>query len=377
MKFYTLTFVMAAFLVLLFNQAYSASISSGDVFNCGITNSGVAKCWGGNGSGQLGNGATIDSHMPVDVVGLQQPLVMISAGGYHACAVNNNGGVQCWGNNQQGQLGDGTTIHRSTPVQVVRLSAGVISVVAAEDFSCALTQEGSVKCWGANYYGQLGNGSFTSSSTPVDVKGLQRGIIALAAMGCHACALTSSGAVKCWGLNNDGELGNGTNINSNIPVDVDGLHSGVTAITAGHSHSCAVTIDGAMTCWGQNKYGQLGDNSTQSSNVPVKVYGLRAGVEKISAGLWHTCMMTYNHVAQCWGSNINGSLGNGTEEQSDIPVKVHANQMLKEISSGDFTTCALTVYGQAQCWGSNQFGKLGNDSTVNNSTLPVDVIHFD
>jgi regulator of chromosome condensation (RCC1) repeat-containing protein len=211
----------------------------------------------------------------------------ISAGpGYslHTCAVTAAGAAECWGSNQYGELGDGTTTASPTPVAVVGLASGVAAISAGMDHTCALTSAGAVKCWGANYHGQLGNGTTTASPTPVDVVGLGSGVVAISVGYSHSCALTSAGAVKCWGSNWAGQLGDGSQTDRLTPVDVVGLASGVTSISSGSWDTCAITSAGAAKCWGWNWAGQLGDGTYSTRLAPVGVAGLGSGMVAISPG---------------------------------------------------------------------------------------------
>jgi alpha-tubulin suppressor-like RCC1 family protein len=174
----------------------------------------------------------------------------ISVGGLHTCALTTEGGVVCWGSNEYGQLGDGTTTDRSTPLGVSGLSAGVAQLSSGADSGCVVTTGGAAKCWGDNLYGQLGDGTTTSRSTPVNVSGLSSGVAQISVGTNHTCALTTGGGVKCWGFNRTGELGNGTTTNSSTPVNVSGLASGVAQISVGGDHTCAVTTVGGAKCWG-------------------------------------------------------------------------------------------------------------------------------
>ncbi len=338
---------------------------------CAVTMSGGVKCWGNNGAGQLGNGTYTSSTTPVDVSGLSSGVSVITAGSLHTCALT-TGGVKCWGYNYYGQLGNGTTTNSTTPVDVSGLSSGVSAIAAGREHTCALPTGGGVKCWGRNSNGQLGNGKFGYRTTPRDVSDLASGVSAIVAGWSHTCAVTAGGGVKCWGRNSSGQLGNGTYTNSNTPVDVSGLSS-VSAIAVGGFHTCAVTMSGGAKCWGRNSSGQLGNGTTTSSNTPVDVSGLSSGVSAIAAGWYHTCALTTGGGAKCWGYNSNGQLGNGTTTNSTTPVDVSGlSSSVSAIATGREHTCALTTGGGVKCWGYNYYGQLGN-GTYTSSSTPVDV----
>ena len=248
----------------------------------------------------------------MDVSGLTSGVAAIAAGSTHGCALTSGGGVQCWGLNSSGQLGDGTTTARSTPVDVSGLASGVTTIAAGGGHTCALTDGGEAKCWGDNGGGQLGDGTTTQRLTPVDVSGLTSGVTAIAAGGGHTCALTSSGGAQCWGFNGYGQLGDASTTSTSTPLDVMGLSVGVAAIAAGGYHSCALTSGGGVQCWGLNSSGQLGDGTTTTRSTPVDVSGLTSGVMAIAVGLYHTCALTTGGGVKCWGLNSSGQLGDGT-----------------------------------------------------------------
>lgn len=339
------------------------AVAAGRTHTCALTAGGGARCWGDNEDGQLGNGTRTSSSTPVDVAGLSSGVRSIATGWYHTCALTTSGGVKCWGRNLYGQLGDGTTFTwRTTPVDVVGLSSGVAAITAGEEHTCALTTGGGVKCWGRNWFGELGDGTTTSRSTPVDVVGLGSGVAAIAASYDHTCALTTGGGVKCWGDT------------ATTPADVPGLGSGVAAIAVGAGHSCALTTGGGVKCWGANWTGQLGDGTTDYRSTPVDVVGLGSGVEAITAGGSHTCALVTGGMVKCWGDNLDGQLGDGTRVQRTTPVDVSGlGSGVQAIAAGQRHTCAVTASGGVQCWGWDGYGQLGL-GTVTVHTEPVDVV---
>ncbi|RYE42381.1 MAG: IPTL-CTERM sorting domain-containing protein [Hyphomicrobiales bacterium] len=349
-------------------------VVSGDSHTCALTSAGAVQCWGKNGNGQLGNGTNTQRNTPVPVTGLGSGVALLVAGREHTCALNTAGAVQCWGWNSDGQLGNGTTNSSSTPVPVTGLGSGVASLAAGANHTCAVTTIGAVQCWGNNGNGQLGNGSLNNSRiTPVAVIGLGSGVAALAAGTAHTCALTAGGAVQCWGNNGVGQLGNGTTNSSNTPVAVTGRGSGVAALAAGNAHTCVVTSAGAVQCWGWNPQGQLGDGTTTQRTAPVPVNGLGSDVASLAVGANHTCAVTTIGAVQCWGNNGNGQLGNGSLNNSSSPVAVSGlGSGVASLAAGFAHTCALTNAGSVQCWGNNGYGQLGNDPTTDSRT-PVPV----
>lgn len=347
-------------------------VTTGGSHSCALTSAGGVKCWGNNDYGQLGDNSTTGRLTPVDVTGLASGVQAISAGDYHTCALTSSGGVKCWGTNDHGQLGDNSGIGSMTPVDVIGLTNGVQAISAGKYHTCAVTG-GGAKCWGANFYGQLGDNSDIGSWVPIDVTGLSSGVQAIAAGGFFTCALTGSSGVKCWGFNGQGQLGDNSTITRLMPVDVTGLASGVQAISTGSMHACAIVGGGGAMCWGANYNGQLGDNSTVNRLTPVDVTGLASGVQAISAGYGHTCALAGGGVAQCWGANYLGQLGDSTTTDRLTPVDATGLASgVQAIDAGRVHTCALTDAGRVKCWGFNHDGQLGDNSTVTRLT-PVDV----
>lgn len=299
------------------------AITSGSSRGCAVTSSGGVKCWGQNIYGGVGNGNTLDQFSPISVSGLTSGVVAVNGGtAYHTCALLSNGSIKCWGFNGYGQLGDGTTTDRYTPVTVSNPPTGVVAIGAGSSHTCTLNSSGGVQCWGGNYSGQLGDGTTTRRSAPVQVSGLSSGVKQIAVGGDHACALTTSNAVKCWGDNSIGQLGDNTTTNRKTPVQVSGLTSGVASIGSGSYHTCAVLESGAVKCWGYNGSGRLGDGTTTTRNTPVSVSGLTSGIASVTGGDAHSCAVTSTNSVKCWGDNSQGALGDGTTTNRSTPVDI-------------------------------------------------------
>jgi alpha-tubulin suppressor-like RCC1 family protein/PKD repeat protein len=354
------------------------SVSVGSGHTCGLTDRGGVMCWGANTNGQLGDGTTTDRYTPVYVKGLTSGVKAVSAGSTHTCALLMTGGVKCWGNNNRGQLGDGTNVNRWTPVAVIGMASGVASIEAGGLDTCAVTIGGGAKCWGSNNQGRLGDGTITDRWTPVDVAGLSSGVARIRtndAGGAHTCAVSTNGSLKCWGGNASGQLGNGTTSASYTPIDVSGMSSGVSDVALGTWHTCAATSSG-VKCWGDDSLGQLGDAMTTTQTTPVGVIGLESGALSVTTGRDHSCALLSGSEIKCWGSNFSGELGDGTTIGRLTPTDVISlTGSVTMISAGGEHSCALLTNGGIDCWGDNYAGQLGNGLAINHTT-PTDVTGF-
>ncbi len=374
-------------------------LSVGFAHACALMATGSAWCWGYNAMGQLGNGRVgaeigfwnipCDS-TPQEVLGVDE-LVLIHAGFTTTCGVTPTGGLKCWGANQYGQLGDGRADHGITcdsgdcsliPVDVNLLSVptAAFSVASGWYHSCVLGTFGDVACWGSNERGQLGDGVASHGATcegvdcsrvPVRVHNLSANVQQVAAADQYACALRGDGTVWCWGANDTGQLGDGTTIDRNVPVQVSGLTT-VSRISAGSGFACAIRQDRSVWCWGANAAGQLGDGTTVDRTTPVRAGTLLA--TEVSCGSSHACARKADDSTWCWGGNEGGQLGQGNTDPSPAPVQVPIPLERGLVGAGGwYYSCAIsTVTGRVSCWGNNGLGQLGQ-GTFENSPVPVTV----
>ena len=409
------------------------SIDAGDNHNCVLRDDMTVLCWGYNTSGQLGNGEIYYGESDVvwyfnelvQVAGITD-AVGIATGGVHTCAVHEDGTVSCWGDNWRGEIGNGTTDNYSNaPVRVKNIS-NATSVSAAIEHTCALHDDATISCWGANEIGQLGNGQEgqgKNSAVPVKVQNISDATAAVTGGGgdgrscalhrdgtisCwgsqnstvpakiegvenakavttgdeHTCALHEGGTISCWGYNDDGQLGNETRDYSAVPVQVKNI-TDAAVVDAGDSHTCALHRDGTVSCWGNNAVGQLGNGNSgkgEHSPAPVKVQGITNAIAvsaSVGVYLGHTCALLEDRTISCWGMNSSGQLGTGQSAEGDIspiPAAVQGITDATAISTGDEHTCALHEGGTISCWGSNFGGRLGSFETADeHSALPVPV----
>jgi alpha-tubulin suppressor-like RCC1 family protein/tRNA A-37 threonylcarbamoyl transferase component Bud32 len=343
----------------------TASIVTGGTHSCVVSSIGRATCWGNNDHGQLGGMAT-DRSKPTVGIDLAAQLVAITAGASHTCAIERDGAAVCWGNNDHGQAGGKTFGSRLAPSGVLGLHV-FWGIAAGDSHTCALDEYGKPWCWGFNARGQLGEPSVTESATPVLVgKGLLR-FASITAGSNFTCGLTADGRVSCWGDNSAGQLGDGSNFDRPLPVSVGSVV--LTSIAAGSNHVCGLAGDGEAYCWGRNAFGQLGDGGNLDRNTPVRVRG-GMRFKSITAGSNHTCAVAVDGTAYCWGQNTYGQLGTGGAADVAQPATVADGHVFASIQAHASHTCGLTVSGEAFCWGNNSEDQLG-DGTQTHRARPT------
>lgn len=324
--------------------------------------SGSARCWGRNGSGQLGDGATAPSSVaaPVAVAGLEDVL-QIETAGERSCALLEGGAVRCWGGNAHGAIGDGTNEARLAPTAVSGIT-NATQISLGHGHGCARLSDGTARCWGFGMSGVLGDGGNAPQSTPVEVRGLT-GVEEVAAGASHNCARLRDGTVSCWGSNSHGQSGEGAPMDQTTPRAVPGL-TGVVQLAAAAQHTCARLQDGGVRCWGANDHGQLGDGTTDARTAPVAVVDV-TGATDIAVGggygVGYSCALVAGGAAKCWGRGLDGALGDGNGEEHDAPrpVDVAGLSGAVDLAVGGNNmsahACAARADGSVVCWGSAQY----------------------
>ncbi len=348
-------------------------VATGTRHACALLEGGSLKCWGS--PGLVGDGTRSLRVEPVDVRGLTTGVLAVSAGVAHTCALSSSGHVKCWGRNARGEVGLGHTDEVLKPEAIPSLLEGVVQISAGASHTCALKGSGAVVCWGVNDHSQLGAGAGAQSASPVAVVGLSAGIRLVAAGATHTCAVTIDGEVHCWGGNLHGELGLGSTSATPIatPSKVIGLPGPMVSVTAGRFHTCSVSPSGEAWCWGQNEFGALGDDTSLDRTMPVRPLGLPSSVSALSAGAGGTCAVLDTGDAYCWGNNSNGQLGDGSKIHRARPVPVAGlGGTGRMVSYGEEFSCGATRGLRALCWGRNDDGQLGDGTdTARETPAPV------
>lgn len=379
-------------------KTYAAisSVASGANHTCALANNKV-YCWGAGASGQLGNGGTASSMIPVEVtmsgVLANKLVTSIAAGGDTTCVIA-SGRPYCWGEGSNGQLGNSASADSSVPVAVT--TSGSLNnkttntLAVGGNHVCTVAADGLPYCWGLGVSGQLGNSSNASSNAPVAVTAASPGsltgrkVISITAGSDFTCAVADNKSAHCWGEGSNGQLGQNTGADSNYPVAVyaTGALSGKTVsyISAGGNHACAISSDYLVFCWGGNANGQVGNGSTSAQlNAPaaVSTTGVLSGktIKTVSTGTGFSCALASDDQPYCWGLGDNYRLGNGLTTSSNVPVAVNTSdglsgQIAQKVESGADHTCVTTKSEQVYCWGGNSSGQIGNNTTAD-SNMPV------
>jgi alpha-tubulin suppressor-like RCC1 family protein len=343
------------------------SIAAGRYHNLALKDDGTVWAWGYNNYGQLGDGSTAQRNSPVGVLNLSN-IVGIAAGIYHSIALAADGSVWTWGGNNYGQLGDGSYVQKTSPEKVSNLT-NIVEIAAGLYHSVALGADGSVWAWGHNGNGELGDGTTTHRTSPVQVSNLTN-IAGIAAGNYHSLAVRADGSVWTWGYNYNGQLGIGSTVTRTSPVQVPNLTQ-IAGVAAGSFHSLALTTDGTLWAWGRNNYGQLGDGTTTQRYSPVEVSNLTNIIE-MAPSLYHSLALKADGTVWAWGYNNYGQLGDGTTTQRTSPVEVSNLSNVIGISAGDYHSLALKADGTIWAWGRNNYGQLG-DGTIAQKNTPVAV----
>lgn len=335
------------------------SFSLGGDHTCAVTTSGTLKCWGGNMSGELGVGDFDNRLTPTVSLG-GATVKRVALGYMHSCAILSNDSLSCWGWNGHGQVGIGGVSFGETPAVVNLGGLTAKAVSAGYAHTCAIRSNGSVMCWGRNIEGELGVGDTLRRETPVLVGLGGHTAKAIAVGGVHTCAILDDDSLSCWGANYSGQLGIGGTTDRLSPVAVPLGGKKAKAVSVGDSHTCVLLADTGVACWGWNGYGQLGvgDNADHDAPSPVNLGG--HGAKALDAGLLHTCAILDDDSAVCWGYNGQGELGNGDTTNTNVPVPVSlTGRRARAIDAGDLHTCATLSDGTFACWGFNYDGQLG------------------
>jgi alpha-tubulin suppressor-like RCC1 family protein len=338
-------------------KGVAVSIAAGSAFACLTDDKDATWCWGANDSFELADGT--QDRRPIPARTAYRDAAAVAGGGQHSCAVSADGALRCTGDNARGQLG----VARRTTQGDAHAIAGITdatAIAAGEGHTCATRMDGSVMCWGNNGEGELGDGTWNDRLRPVAVTGTGSGGVSALAVGAHHSCVLAGGIVSCWGRNSHGELGDSDDAGytRGYPLPVPGL-TGIEQIDAGGNTTCALG-GGVVRCWGAGGDGQLGNNATANSDLPVAVQMLAAGVRGIAVGGAHACAINANRTVSCWGNNGGGQLGNGGPDGSALPVAVATLTSVDQIVAGDGFTCAHQADG-VWCWGFGFNGEIGVD----------------
>lgn len=347
------------------------AISAGDYHSLAIASDGSVFAWGANWEGQLGDGSTTDRLTPVEISVPGKTFLAISAGEEHSLALASDGSVYAWGNNSNGQLGDASTTNRNAPVEISVTGKTFSEISAGDGHSLALADDGSVYAWGQNSEGQLGDGTQVDRNVPVEISADGKTFSTLSAGGYYSMAVAADDSLWAWGANSDGQLGDATTTNRKTPVEISVAGENVSTISAGYIHSLATTSDGSLYAWGYNGSGQLADGTKTNRNSPHEVLVAGKTFSRVVAGGTQSMGVANDGSVYFWGSNMSGQLG--LPVSSAIPIEAGGGKSFPQMSAGGFFSLALDSDGSLYSWGQNSEGQLG-DGTATDRDTPVEVV---
>jgi alpha-tubulin suppressor-like RCC1 family protein/uncharacterized protein YjdB len=353
-------------------QTIATGLAAGYEHTCARTASLTVFCWGSNRRGQLGTGAlSIRATVPTRIQHAGPPLTAIAAGWFHTCGLA-AAATYCWGENEFGQLGINSRIDAPQPAALATGTPAFVEITLGRNHTCARTANGTAWCWGEPQVGNLGTGPGPGDALiPVQVQGNAPPFVQIASGQAHRCGRTNTGTAWCWGFNIVGQVGNGTNVDAQFPVQIAGGAPPYAQLTAGAAHTCALTVAGAAWCWGLGHSGQLGNNAAGIQLAPVAVQAPGVTFVEIAAGAFHTCGRTAAGAIWCWGQDDVGQVGNNGSVDALVAVPVQGSPPpFVQLVSGGSHSCARTESGRVWCWGSNSEGQLGNPG-ISHSRVPA------
>jgi alpha-tubulin suppressor-like RCC1 family protein len=354
------------------------AVSAGGVHTCGIRTTGRLYCWGRGSSGAIGTGGNGNEDRPTEVAGGGTDWRSVSTGTFHTCARRGTGHLWCFGYDQSGQLGDGGTSDQFSPVEVLGTFADWRSVSAGGNHTCGIRANRRLYCWGADQFGQLGDGGTNSNQpAPAEVAGNHADWTAVSAGFTHTCARRSNGRLYCWGRDLEGQVGNGPPFSTvGSPALVAGGFTNWSSVAAGGYHTCARRANGRAYCWGEDDDGEIGDGGgVVDRNAPRLVGGGFTNWTMVTAGLDHSCGRRANGRAYCWGKDFDGQVGRaGGGADRTTPGEVAGGATTwTTVSAGQLHTCARRANARIWCWGYNASGQLGIGTTGTARQTPVEV----
>eukprot|EP00551_Chaetoceros_affinis_P006769 CAMPEP_0203676422 /NCGR_PEP_ID=MMETSP0090-20130426/24478_1 /ASSEMBLY_ACC=CAM_ASM_001088 /TAXON_ID=426623 /ORGANISM="Chaetoceros affinis, Strain CCMP159" /LENGTH=443 /DNA_ID=CAMNT_0050542961 /DNA_START=40 /DNA_END=1371 /DNA_ORIENTATION=+ len=376
------------------DTTFATQLSGGGGHSCVVDNDNNLKCWGYNKYGQLGDGTTVCKNTPTLIAlgtSVATNATQIALGGMHSCAIDNLNKLLCWGANRAGQLGDGTNENKNVPT-VISLghdSTYATQIALGGSHSCSIDSLGNLLCWGSNAYGQLGDGTGHSKNIPTiiplggDATYIDTYPTQIALGNMHSCAIDNLNSLLCWGDNWYGQLGDGTYDERKVPTVIslgdNADATFATKIALGADHSCTINNKNSLKCWGDNMAGQLGDGTyDENRNTPTTIYlgdDDTTYATHIALGNIHSCAIDNLNELQCWGNNFFGQLGDGTNNSTNTPTIISVGDnpaSLRVLGLGDNHSCIIDDLNNLLCWGSNYEGQLG-DGTNDSKNTPTSI----